>query len=700
MKEPELHEPHDPVAQQPQPNQGTLNVLLVEDVENDAELVRYNLQKAGLNVLCERVDTEASLNAALSGRKWDVVIADYRMPHYDGISALGLVRSKGLDVPFIIVSGYITDDAAVAAMKAGANDYVMKDNLMRLGPAITRELREAGERRERRRGEERLKIEHAFRRAIENSVPAGIATVDLEGRQTYVNPAFCRMVGWSDDELLGAKPPFLYWPPEEVETITQTLRRFLEDSACPDAAELRFRRRNGERFHVLLQLTPLKDSLGNVTGYVGAVSDISERKEAEMRLAAEHAITRILANAQNLAEAAPAMLRVLLDCLGVEFGALWVVDPGRQALLPQVMDLRDPSPGLKKFLHESRRLSFAPGSGLPGSVWQSRKPAWHEDLSQSNNFERRELALRAGLRSIAAFPIQNAGHFFGLLEFLSAQAMEQRQATLNMMSAIGSEIAQFIRRRTAEEALRRAHDELELRVRQRTDELNTANARLKSSIAERKRLEHELLDITEKERRRIGLDLHDDLGQKLSGIALMTKGLQRQLEKIGLEQAGDAARIHDLVHEAMNHASDLAHDLATMDPKDKDLRVALEELAARARELFGITCSFKTKGALPLLEAPVTMQLHKIAQEALTNAIKHGKARRVSITIENHPAELVLTVHNTGLPFPDLEGRPTGMGLRIMNYRASLIGARLEITGAAKGTRVRCTLPLGEKSTP
>src|SRR5205085_9650994 len=136
---------------------------------------------------------------------------------------------------------------------------------------------------------------------------------------------------------------------------------------------------------------------------------------------------------------------------------------------------------------------------------------------------------------------------------------------LNMMTAIGSEIGQFIRRRRAEEDLRRAHDELEMRVQQRTAELKTANASLQAAIQERKRLEHELLEITEKERRRIGLDLHDDLGQKLSGIALMTKGLELRLSKGRATEAKDAAKIHNFIQQAISHTRDVAQHLATLD---------------------------------------------------------------------------------------------------------------------------------------
>src|SRR4029079_6875672 len=146
-----------------------LHVLIVEDSENDAALLEIELERAGYAPQCTRVDTPEAMDAALNRQRWDCIIADYVMPHFNGLAALGLVKSKGLDLPFIIVSGHITEDTAVAAMKAGAHDYVMKDNLTRLGPAVERELREAEVRRHRRRVEETVKVEHAITRILTNA---------------------------------------------------------------------------------------------------------------------------------------------------------------------------------------------------------------------------------------------------------------------------------------------------------------------------------------------------------------------------------------------------------------------------------------------------------------------------------------------------------------------------------------------------
>jgi signal transduction histidine kinase len=134
--------------------------------------------------------------------------------------------------------------------------------------------------------------------------------------------------------------------------------------------------------------------------------------------------------------------------------------------------------------------------------------------------------------------------------------------------------------------------------------------------------------------------------------------------------------------------------LATLDLQQKTLSEALNDLAAHARQLFGIACQFKHRGQAPPLDPNTVMQLYKIAQEALTNAIKHGKAKHVEIRLVAEPAKLILTIDNDGLPFPDLQGRSGGMGLRIMNYRASLVGGSVEVKAKpTQGTLVSCSVP-------
>ena len=127
-----------------------LHLLMVEDSEDDAALLVRELRRGGYEVTYERVDSPAGMEAALAQKQWDLVICDYSMPHFSGTEALKLLRAKSLELPFIFVSGTIGEEAAVAALKQGAQDYVMKDNLSRLLPSIHRELHEAEQRRDSR----------------------------------------------------------------------------------------------------------------------------------------------------------------------------------------------------------------------------------------------------------------------------------------------------------------------------------------------------------------------------------------------------------------------------------------------------------------------------------------------------------------------------------------------------------------------
>ena len=127
-----------------------LNVLIVEDAEDDAHLMLHEVKRGGYSVYSERVETKKDMQAALSSRPWDIILSDYSMPHFSAMAALETLKASGLDIPFIVISGTIGEETAVAALKGGAHDFLVKDKLARLIPAIERELRDAEARRSRR----------------------------------------------------------------------------------------------------------------------------------------------------------------------------------------------------------------------------------------------------------------------------------------------------------------------------------------------------------------------------------------------------------------------------------------------------------------------------------------------------------------------------------------------------------------------
>jgi signal transduction histidine kinase len=242
--------------------------------------------------------------------------------------------------------------------------------------------------------------------------------------------------------------------------------------------------------------------------------------------------------------------------------------------------------------------------------------------------------------------------------------------------------------------LTRARNELEMRVAQRTAALSKANAELRRQIEERRRLEKELLDITEQERQRIGIDLHDDLGQQLMGIAFMVKGLEQQLERDSPNRAVEANKIHAQVSRTIKHAHDLALDM-TAEFEGGSLDLALNQLARRVENLFQVQCRAKIDADLSQLQAAVSSHLYKIAQEALTNAIKHGKARHIVLRLAEESGRVLMSIWNDGSPFHVEASQNSRMGLRIMRYRAHVVGGSLEVQSNEKdGTTVTCALPL------
>ncbi len=170
-----------------------LRALIVEDNEDDADLVRLELKRGGYDVTQARVETADGLDGALQEGPWDVILSDYMMPTLDGRKALEIVRRRGIDTPFIIVSGTIGEETAVEAMRAGANDYLLKGNLTRLCPAVERELREAASRRKRTQAEQSLERTEEYNRALLEAIPDMIFRVGRDG--TYLDFVAGEMAG-------------------------------------------------------------------------------------------------------------------------------------------------------------------------------------------------------------------------------------------------------------------------------------------------------------------------------------------------------------------------------------------------------------------------------------------------------------------------------------------------------------------------
>ena len=215
-------------------------------------------------------------------------------------------------------------------------------------------------------------------------------------------------------------------------------------------------------------------------------------------------------------------------------------------------------------------------------------------------------------------------------------------------------------------------------------------------ISERKRLEKTILEISETERRRIGQDLHDGLGQHLTGVAFMGKVLEERLAESSAAEAPDAAKIVKLVNESIKMTRDLARGLLPVAPEARGLMSALERLAGEVSEMFHTVCRFECCGAVFVHDETKADHLYRVAQEAVTNAIRHGRARSIAIGLSGAKGGGALTIRDDGSGFDVVPGSDSGLGLRTMNYRAKMIGGSLHVQSSRNGgTVVTCLFPAG-----
>ena len=214
-------------------------------------------------------------------------------------------------------------------------------------------------------------------------------------------------------------------------------------------------------------------------------------------------------------------------------------------------------------------------------------------------------------------------------------------------------------------------------------------------ITERKRLEKATLEITAREQRRIGQDLHDGLGQHLTGIAFMTKVQEQKLKEQRLPFASDAAKIVKLVNEAINKTRQLAKGLSPVVSESHGLMSALEQLSAEVEDVFGVSCQLRCESPVLIHDVSVATHLYHISQEAVSNAVKHGKARRIEIVLEVSDRRGLLTIRDDGSGCKKIRPNSKGMGHHIMSHRAQMIGGTLDIQSAhVGGTEVKCIFPV------
>ncbi|MFS0513836.1 response regulator [Nostoc sp. UIC 10607] len=285
-----------------------LRFLLLEDSLLDAELVQVILTEGGINCELIRVETGADFLAALEKETFDLILADYALPSFDGISALEIARNRSPEIPFIFVSAALGEELAIEALKNGATDYVLKQRLGRLVPSVQRALREAKERRERQQAEESLqKSEAKYRRIVDTSYE-GIWMIDSQSQTEFVNQRLCEMLGYPAEEILGRS---MFDFIEQIDGVAAQEKVEWHKREGSDLKEGRLRCKDGSYIWALISAKAIFSEQNEFLGAIAMLTDISDRKRTESER------DRLLQLEQRAREEAEAANRIKDEFLAV-----------------------------------------------------------------------------------------------------------------------------------------------------------------------------------------------------------------------------------------------------------------------------------------------------------------------------------------------------------------------------------------------
>lgn len=512
----------------------------------------------------------------------------------------------------------------------------------------------------RERAEKALRMSEARFRSIFEHAGTGIAINGLGGRFVQCNPAYCRITGYSEVELCAMKFPTLIHPEDRAENLKIAMR-LLNNEIPSFGIENRYLRKNGEAVWVHKFVSLLRDEQGRGTHIVALVTDITERRRAEEALESRSRQQQAIAKLSQHAVAGRDLHRLIQDAvalvpqvLGVGFCKLLELRQAAGDLLVRA------GTGWKKNCVGRATVSVGCGSQAGFTLIENR-PILVEDYALETRFPMSAMLARHGIRSGVSVVIHTHGAAFGVL---AAHSREPRR--------FSGDDAHFVQ----------------------------SVANVLAAAIDRRDLEEELLKSGDNERARIGQDLHDDLCQQLTGIALRTEVLRLRLADLPEAQA-EVEKIGGFLRVATLHARTLAHGLSPVQLEASGLMAALHELAADMGDLFRVACVFRCESQVLIADPFAATHLYRIAQEAISNAVRHGRAKNIVVSLAPGPAGGVLTVVDDGSGCATPMWESAGMGLRTMQYRSEMIGASLRVEPAeGGGTAVRCEFQITTKRRP
>ncbi|MDB5805337.1 MAG: hypothetical protein JWN73_2659 [Betaproteobacteria bacterium] len=430
-----------------------INVLIVQDVEEDAALWIAALKESGLDCAGYRVHLQEDFSLALAEFKPRVILSDMNLAEFGGMDALSIARDKSPGIPFIFISSASGEAQAVKGLRSGATDYFLKGSLTRLGPIVERALRDADARSARDVADSKVHDNQRLFAATFDQAVVGIAHLDASGRFIQVNRRLAEMLGYKPAEMIGLIAKELAHA-EDFEATGEFRQQLLTGQIDSFTKERRFLHKDGQtvwmRLTVTLMHWPDDQSVNDVTVF----EDITERKRGDQILRLEHVVAHCLAGADDAPTAQKAIIRAICETEGWDCGRYFALDEAAGVLRFDEFWAKD-EPALDQFIASSRGMTFRPGEGLVGAVWLSGEPVWLADASADSRVKRGADISAADLHAAFIFPIFAGGKTIGVLAFLNGEIQTPDARLMKAVGVIAGQIGQFMLRQAQQNHIAR-----------------------------------------------------------------------------------------------------------------------------------------------------------------------------------------------------------------------------------------------------
>jgi signal transduction histidine kinase/CheY-like chemotaxis protein len=658
-----------------------IRVLVLDDNEDDFALVKIIL---GKSLLCTYdlvwAPTEAAALAAIDTGDFDVGLFDYKLGGTTGLEILRTLNQQQCEMPVILLTGSESPEIDQAALDAGAADYLSKTSLdtTRLERAIRYSISHAHMLSALRQSQAQLQL-------FMTSVPCAVCICDEAGTVLFENEIF--------------KTHF------SVEVI-RTLR-----TSASSAGPTQYS--HGDQ-HWLVTSFPMVEHTGRNLQGIAAI-DITSRIDAEEALRKTSTLLNGVLASLPIAVSRIDEHAIIRESRGHALSTLGVRDnelagtsifalfpqatgPIRKALAGESVNFVTEIKRSGKTYHFENYYRFdrARGAGAMGfSIDVTARVEAEKVIQQQGQ-------LLNGLLTNLPMIV---GRLDGSGAIIEAEGQKLEKYGMTPATMVGHNFAELYPqlKPAIAEALRGGAVNAVLTARHEGQEwfadfflffdreFGRGALFFGIDITQRKLIERELLRVSDAEKNRIGSDLHDGLGQYLTGISCLSAALRDKLQVQKRSEAEEAATISTLVQEAIAQTRALARGLCPVQLETSGLESALEDLTSQVQRLHGTECSFFPSGPVSSCETAFALHLYRIAQEAINNAVKHSNAKQISVTLDFTKENKVLVIEDDGVGFDPAIEHGLSTGLHLMPYRAAMIGGTLTVTSQPNaGTRVEC----------